>query len=119
MKLMLSSEQDILKYVKFLSSSGKLGEVMGDIVLDDEDTEMFLGYKTESEYTNLPVRTVPIMYKSWSEEEDRVLFEYTQSSVTPATVAELMDRTEGSIRSRAIKSHDRGYRNSSWYDIAR
>lgn len=112
MQLVLTEKEDILKYVHFLNDEGRLEDAIGEVTLNKEDTAKFLAYFKETEQT--PIAFAP---KRWNTEDDLVLLGYVDVNTKPEVIAELMERSESSVRSRANKKLRKGFNRDSWYNL--
>lgn len=111
MQLVLTEKDDILRYIDFLSSEGKLEEAIGSVTLSKEDTQKFLNFSSPSTVVQ------GFTPKRWSAEEDLALLGYVDVNTKPEVIAELMDRSESSVRSRANKKLRKGFNHDSWYNL--
>lgn len=112
MKLVLTEKEDILKYIDFLSDEGRLEDAIGEVTLNKEDTAKFLAY-SEKPRQGLTAYAP----KRWNYDDDLALLGYVEVNTKPEVIAELMERSESSVRSRANKKLRKGFNRDSWYNL--
>lgn len=111
MQVVLTDKEDILKYIDFLSKEGRLAEAIGEVTLSREDTQKFLNFSSSSTVVQ------GFAPKRWSTEDDLALLGYVDVNTKPEVIAELMDRSESSVRSRANKKLRKGFNHDAWYNL--
>lgn len=137
MKIELNTEQEVGAYVRYLYDKEMLVDKLGAVTLEGSDAESFIVHKVSSDddqaaatgsatlaaeiiesqtETASSTDTGKIVSKHWSTKEDLTLLCHIRGGLSPAEIAEAMNRKEAGVKSRALRKYGKGYKKKTWWN---